>query len=40
MEELLEEPEVPFKDLIAKRLCEFTESQDMESKTFIEDYDW
>lgn len=38
MEELLEDEEVPFHDLIAKRLIEFTESQDMDSRTYIEDY--
>ena len=40
MELLLEDDEVPFKELIAKRLIEFTESQDMDSRTFIEDYNW
>ena len=38
MEDLLEDEEVPFHDLIAKRLTEFTESQDMDSRTYIEDY--
>lgn len=38
MELLLENEEIPFKDLIAKRLCEFTESQDMNSKTYVDDY--
>lgn len=38
MELLLENEEIPFKDLISKRLCEFTESQDMNTKTYIEDY--
>lgn len=38
MEELLEDEEVPFHDLIYKRLIEFTESQDMDPKTYIEDY--
>lgn len=38
MEDLLEDEEIPFHDLIAKRLIEFTESQDMDSRTYIEDY--
>lgn len=38
MELLLDDDEVPFKELIAKRLTEFTESQDMDSVTYIEDY--
>lgn len=38
MELLLEDDEVPFKELIAQRLAEFTESQDMDSSTYIEDY--
>lgn len=38
MELLLDNDEVPFKELIAKRLTEFTESQDMDPVTYIEDY--
>lgn len=38
MELLLEDESVPFKDLLSKRLNEFTESQDMDSVTYIEDY--
>lgn len=38
MKLLLDDDEVPFKELIAKRLTEFTESQDMDPVTYIEDY--
>lgn len=38
MEFLLEDDEVPFKELIAQRLTAFKESQDMEEITYIEDY--
>lgn len=39
MEELLRE-DVPFKDLIAQRLTEFTESQEQDGNTYLDDYIW
>ena len=38
LELLIEDEEVPFTELLEKRLCEFTESQDMNPETYIEDY--
>ena len=40
MELLLEDEEVPFKELINHRLISFTESQDQESLTYTDDYNW
>ena len=40
MEELLQDEEVPFKELINKRLISFTESQDQDSNTYLDDYIW
>lgn len=40
MELLLEDEEIPYKDLINNRLIEFTESQDQDSNTYIDDYKW
>lgn len=40
LEELLEEPEVPFKELIESRYIQFNESQDQDSNTYLDDYIW
>lgn len=40
MELLLEDEEVPFKELINQRLIEFTESQDQNPETSLDDYQW
>ena len=40
MEELLEDEEVPFKSIISSRLTEFTQSQDQDTKTYLDDYIW
>ena len=40
MEELLKDEEVPFKSIIDSRLTEFTESQDQDTKTYLDDYIW
>lgn len=40
MELLIEDEEVPFKELISNRLISFTESQDQESLTYTDDYNW
>ena len=40
MEDLLEDEQVPFKELISKRLNTFTESQDQNPKTYLDDYKW
>lgn len=40
LEELLEDEEVPFKSIIGSRLTEFTQSQDQDTKTYLDDYIW
>lgn len=40
MELLLEDEEVPFKELIEDRLTEFTQSQDQSPDTCLDDYNW
>ena len=40
MELLLEDEEVPFKELISHRLISFTESQDQDGLTYTDDYNW
>lgn len=40
MELLLKDDEVPFKELINQRLISFTESQDQNPETYLDDYNW
>lgn len=40
LEELIQEEQIPFKDLLEERLTMFTESQDQDSNSYLDDYTW